>query len=50
MVLKKAQLRLARKIWVIQKRHPKVRFMPEHFTGTGKLTKRGRIAIIKRKK
>ena len=47
MVLKKSELRLARKIWTTQKNHPKTRFVAKDFTATGKLTKQGLTKVRK---
>jgi len=41
MVLKKSSLKLARRIWSVQKRHPRKRFVANDFTSTGRLTRQG---------
>lgn len=50
MPLTKFQLKLARRIWGVQKKHPKVKFMPKHFTKLGKLTKLGMLKIKKKRR
>ncbi len=46
------RLRWATKVWAIQKRYPRVKFTPKHFTSEGTLSIRGKkvIAVIRKKR